>query len=1419
MEPQTEISMKSGWFEKNSPEGYIFNNTDTPILLIQNNSDIILDINKGMFRFLGYDAGNLPDCSLHTILVDAGSFFSSIAEKETESQSPELNLCIDFITSTGESKSADVKVMKMAKDELEYLMLVISSRGQIIPAEVLAPEKNAYLENLKAEVTKQLSMNSDAISRRDDRFSAILEQIPLLVLALDKDEKLLYVNSKWEKFLGYSLIDLSQNGFASKVYAEDIQKYQKLFSSCVDKPELIRLVDKTGDTVDTIISVTSFEIADDITVKLLIVDSLTRQNTFLEKIESEKNNAEAKIDDLRQMLELSNSVIDQSPDIILVYDENGKLLRYSKNSALLNQYSFDELNVLKNLPFISEADRSEFRKYVFDDNEGSSGRLEIKLSDKAGNGYYSLLNIKKLTGLSGKGNLKFLFFTDISKYKKEEESSEINCSINLFDVYPDMILLHDATGNIIDANKLLVEKLGYPKNELLSFAVSALGLQPGISIDENEEYDPATKLKLVSRMKMKNGDELDVKADSNIVEYNGRRIIMTVLKETTSQKQKYIESRLLESSLGQLLQFMNVGIIIFNQNGYITHLSDNCETLTGIMGEEWENSGLFLVERIAREDYVIFRQNIERVFKGEILKDILIGFKNSEEVKTELKGSFLPVMEDGGVSEVILILQEYTKFDRETRISNFHEIILNSAPVGIITFDTQGNYTSVNEEFLKMLGYEFTREEVLNWNLYSLMDKDKILPGFVTALKGETVDYTRDYMPTPSTQKYSFYQSFAPLKDKEGTIIGVLGLLNEITDKTIIPQNVIEAEEKYRKIYDSLEECVLLFKPTGGIMNANRGSFALLGEPVLDIIKKSITDYFVDTESDEFADFMFNLHSFGDSAISTKIKKEDGSVFEADVYGKGFEISGLQRFILVIKKTPATDSSREPEISGILPALQEAVKESNGIDSFNFLKEFDEGIVIADSEIRETIFINEKIKEMFAVSIEDFHSRGIIPVISGKMTDNSKYFFKKNVELCRSSQLGIRPFEVEFPENDGLSQNVKVEIFNFTSKILGKDLKYIKLTPVKNIRFAEDEEDSIKSRYYKYFEYLPLPCAIINAEGVILDLNPPLNEALQFGYSDMVNKKLDPFFAQDSDRISSFLKLHKNFQHLNEQSDLKIRRRDGSLVDCRIFYTKIEDDIFLVFLHFTNLQRYLPTSVTGGESNFTDRLSSIQEITGEISMGFSSFVYLIDGYTEFLSKSRELSNQEKQRLQQLLLLIQKVHAFVEKLLVFSERKYLEQDEFDILPILNKSARETLSGFISYKLDIPEEKILVRGNPDSVLSMFCDTLGFIKSSISGDGEIEINAKIDSNPSEKNGLGIATENKFLLISIKESGFRIPGDILPRIFEPFVASKDISKCDIGLSFGYGVIKSLGGMISIEDDEKFDHKINMIIPLFTTD
>ena len=67
-----------------------------------------------------------------------------------------------------------------------------------------------------------------------------------------------------------------------------------------------------------------------------------------------------------------------------------------------------------------------------------------------------------------------------------------------------------------------------------------------------------------------------------------------------------------------------------------------------------------------------------------------------------------------------------------------------------------------------------------------------------------------------------------------------------------------------------------------------------------------------------------------------------------------------------------------------------------------------------------------------------------------------------------------------------------------------------------------------------------------------------------------------------------------------------------------------------------------------------------------------------------------------------------------------------------------------------------------------------------------GKLEITSRIDGN--------------FVVVDIADSGEGIPKANLARIFDPFFTTKQVGKgTGLGLSICYGIIKKIGGEISI--------------------
>jgi two-component system NtrC family sensor kinase len=74
----------------------------------------------------------------------------------------------------------------------------------------------------------------------------------------------------------------------------------------------------------------------------------------------------------------------------------------------------------------------------------------------------------------------------------------------------------------------------------------------------------------------------------------------------------------------------------------------------------------------------------------------------------------------------------------------------------------------------------------------------------------------------------------------------------------------------------------------------------------------------------------------------------------------------------------------------------------------------------------------------------------------------------------------------------------------------------------------------------------------------------------------------------------------------------------------------------------------------------------------------------------------------------------------------------------------------------------------------------------------------------------------ENNCVIVDVADDGPGIPSSILPRIFDPFFSTKPVGKgTGLGLSICYGIIKKMGGEISVNTAEVIGTTFHLKLPL----
>ena len=562
-------------------------------------------------------------------------------------------------------------------------------------------------------------------------------------------------------------------------------------------------------------------IEDRVVGSILVVDDLTDQKEIEAALKAERDRAEIYLNIAEVILlaldtEARITLLNRKGYQIIGYEE-GQLIGKDWINTCLRPQDYESVHEVNRRIIRGEIDPFEYyENYVLTKNGGERciAWHTTLLRDDGG----------KIIGTLSSGE-------DITERKHAEE--ELRDSEDkfrtLFNSASDAIYIHDLEGHFFEVNQAACDRLGYSREELLQMSPRDIDTSDSAAKVQGriEEIIRVGHKIFESAQVRSDGAVIPVEMNARLIDYKGNKAVLAVARDIT--KRKHAEDALKESEnkyrhltkvLGENLEFIQHlidaipnPIFYKNINGIYEGCNSAFEKYLGLSKKEiigkyaYDLSPRDLAERYQDMDQALINNPGTQVYESSVLyfdgtrHDVIF----NKATYTDSSGRVL------GLVGVILDITKRKRAEDALRESDqFNREIISSAKEGIIVYDRTFRYKVWNHIMEDLTGISASQAiGKTAFELFPHFIEDGINSLLERALSGEIVTSVDTLYHVPNSGKSRWVVgTYGPHRDANKCIIGVIGIVNDITQRKQSEDAMQESEEKYRRLAENVTDVI-----------------------------------------------------------------------------------------------------------------------------------------------------------------------------------------------------------------------------------------------------------------------------------------------------------------------------------------------------------------------------------------------------------------------------------------------------------------------------------------------------------------------------------------------------------------------------------------------------------------------------------
>ncbi len=234
----------------------------------------------------------------------------------------------------------------------------------------------------------------------------------------------------------------------------------------------------------------------------------------------------------------------------------------------------------------------------------------------------------------------------------------------------------------------------------------------------------------------------------------------------------------------------------------------------------------------------------------------------------------------------------------------------------------------------------------------------------------------------------------------------------------------------------------------------------------------------------------------------------------------------------------------------------------------------------------------------------------------------------------------------------------------------------------------------------------------------------------------------------------------------------------------------------------------------------SQKLEAMGSLAGGIAHDFNNILSSLIGNAELALFSMEEKNAYKHCMEQIVQSGKRARDLVTQILEFSRIQPENEELVDISPILKdtlKLLKSTIPPNIKINSTIGSNLKKIRANSSRLHQVILNICTNAAHAMEPEGGI-LHVELTNNelaPGDLNGHRELTPGSYVKLLVEDTGHGMNDKTRQRIFDPFFTTKKQGKgTGLGLSIVHGIVKSLGGNISVQSEDGKGSSFEILVP-----